>query len=256
MKKILCVVLALLLAVSAAGCANVPKNQVYSAADLPGKSAGVLAGSQAAAFQAELVREGASVIEFDSADDLMQGLLTGTRVDCVVTDADTANALRRQYKKTKILDEGILDVPLSAVVARENVDLTKNLNAAFAALTEDGTISAIEQAWISGQAYESVEPSGETGITLAVADCMPYAHQEPDGTVTGMDADIARAVCAWLGIGLEITVYNQEELIEKVRTGRADFAMGCLSENEEDAQLVDFTDPYMNCHQVIVVRKK
>lgn len=255
MKKFFCVLLALLLVLSAAGCSDVPKNQVHSASDLPGKIAGVVTGSQGAAMQAALVQAGASVQTFDSPDSMMQALVSAG-IDCAVTDADTANALRKQYRKTKILDEGALNTPLSAVVAKENVDLTANLNAAIAALTEDGTIAAIVQAWNAGEAYESAQPAGETGITLAVADCPPYAHAGANGEITGLDADIARAICVYLGIGLEITVYNQEELINAIRTGQADFAMGRLSKNETDAGLVDFTDPYMMCNQVLLVRKK
>lgn len=259
MKRVFSFVLALFLVVTAAGCSNAPKNQVHGVADLPGKTVGVLAGSQAAAMQASLVQAGAQVVEFADADAMMQSLLNGAGgvyVDCVVTDSDRADALRKQYRKTKILSEEAVDVQFSAVVAKENVDLTANLNAAIAALMEDGTIGQIVQAWVLGQEYESAQLSGETGITLAVASCPPYASQGTDGTVTGLDVDIARAICAYLGINLEVVVFNQEELVDKIQTGRADFAMGRLTHSEEDAQLVDFTDPYMTCHQAILVRKK
>ena len=54
---------------------------------------------------------------------------------------------------------------------------------------------------------------------------------------------------------MEVSVVPETDLIITVQYGKADFSLGGVTNNEEDANLVVFSDPYAECTQVIVTRK-
>ncbi len=84
----------------------------------------------------------------------------------------------------------------------------------------------------------------------------PYAYYGSMGNLVGMDIDIARALCDYMGVELVVRDAGGGDLREFVRSGKADLAMGCLVANDKDMELVDFSQTYYTSTQVIIVRKK
>lgn len=83
----------------------------------------------------------------------------------------------------------------------------------------------------------------------------PYEYKE-GGEVVGIDADIANAICEKLGCKLVIDDMDFDAIITAVTSGKADFGMAGMTITDERKQSVDFTDPYTNAVQVIIVNEK
>ena len=83
----------------------------------------------------------------------------------------------------------------------------------------------------------------------------PYEYKE-GGEVVGIDADIADAICKKLGYKLVIDDMDFDAIITAVTSGKADFGMAGMTITDERKQSVDFTDPYTNAVQVIIVNEK
>ena len=83
----------------------------------------------------------------------------------------------------------------------------------------------------------------------------PYEYKE-GGEVVGIDADIANAICEKLGYKLVIDDMDFDAIITAVTSGKADFGMVGMTITDERKQSVDFTDPYTNAVQVIIVNEE
>lgn len=81
----------------------------------------------------------------------------------------------------------------------------------------------------------------------------PYEFVGEDGSVTGIDAEIAALVSEKLGYTLEIADMEFDSVIAAVQSGKADFAMAGLTNFPERAELVDFSTSYATGVQVIIV---
>ena len=102
---------------------------------------------------------------------------------------------------------------------------------AFAALAENGTLTMCTNAQFPP--YE-------------------FYGDDPD-VVIGIDADIARAICAKLGYELEIVDADFDSLIPSVKEHKFDFAAAGMTVTEERKEIVQFTDTYATGIQVIIV---
>lgn len=261
MKKLVCLLLAAAFLVMCGCGEKVEKNSVFSPDDLPGKTIGVISGTSAGFFAKEYQQSGAFLREYTSAEAAAAELKSGL-TDCLIIDRSQAKKLTDGLSGLKILDTAFLSAGFAIAVARENFDLTEDINSAINALYSNGTIKKIVDGYINSGNYrytpqEGAEPPEDT-LTLAVADgIVPYAYvDELTGEIVGIDVDVARAICDHIGIGLEIKTAEAEELIDIVRGGLADFVMGAVIPNEEELDRVDFTEVYTEIDLVMVVRKK
>lgn len=244
----------------AAGCNYVPDNPVNSADDLDGAAVGILRGTTTLNYVTALFNAGAVVSSYDDKDEMLAALTAG-RIDCVVMDNDiTTNFLRRSTRIT-MLTTPFTDDAYSIVIAKENADLTKEVNAAIAQLKLDGTINKIVTAYVSGSnyAYSSTlkEADSRGTLTLAVdTSVTPFAFYDESGKVTGLDVDICTAICDILGVKLNIVSDYASNLKNMVIKGTADMAMSCFVDNADDRKDVDFSESYYATTQMIIVRKR
>ena len=262
MKRFFCALTAFLLFFSLCACgADVPDNPVHVPADLAGKNIGVFLGSASAQYLSTYENEGGAELSYYTGGSaIMEDLESGV-LDCIVIEKLAADELLPKSSKTETLDEPLLDTVYSIAVAKENITLTEDINIALASLAEDGTLQQIIEGYLCGGEYRYETKLDEEAVagtvTLAVdAAFPPYEYYGESGKVEGLDLDIARAICDILGVGLEVSVCEPGTLLAEVQSGKVAFAMGRLTPSEEDLAKVDFTDPYLNITQQIIVRKK
>jgi len=89
-------------------------------------------------------------------------------------------------------------------------------------------------------------------IMATNAEFPPFQFYEGD-EIVGIDVDFAHAIGAYLGYEIQIEDMAFDAIIPSVVTGRADFGMAGLSITEERRQQVDFSIPYYNARQVVIV---
>ncbi len=82
----------------------------------------------------------------------------------------------------------------------------------------------------------------------------PYEYYS-DGEIKGVDVDIMKAVADRLGKELKVKDVAFDSIIAEVKTGKSDVGAAGISYTEERAKQVDFSIPYVESNQVIVVKK-
>lgn len=85
------------------------------------------------------------------------------------------------------------------------------------------------------------------------AEFEPFEYME-NSKIVGIDVDIATAIAEDMGVTLEITNMNFDSIVTSVSTGKADCGVAGMTKNAEREKSVDFSDPYFNAGQAIIVK--
>ena len=236
------------------GCKDkVPPNLIYSIDDLPGRTIGALSGSPSARIAGEL----STTLLFSSGEDMIKNLMAGS-VDCVVAENTFAQELVAGTPDVRILDETLIEYNNSFAVAKENEMLLNAINTALAALDKNGTLGGLRDKYYSGRDYKYIPPESVAehpgSLILAVTpDTPPNSYLGANGEYEGIDVEITRAVCDYLGVKLVIEEFEAGELITAIRFGKADIALDWLPGDGEE--LVNLSDSYAQIEQSIIVRR-
>ena len=230
-----------------------PPNEVHTVDDIEGRIIGALYGSPSVRLADEL----GTAMPLYSGNDLMLNLKVGT-VDCVIMESTAAESLAARTPGVRLLPEPLTEYDLRFAIARENAELLKAVNTALAAIDENGTLDGLRDKYFARGSYEYTppeDPPSRSGtLTLALPpDSPPYSVMDSNGEFSGMDVDVAHAICDYLGVELEIIEYDARELVTAVWFGRADLALGWLPGEGEG--LVNISDAYARAVHVIIVRK-
>jgi polar amino acid transport system substrate-binding protein len=108
-------------------------------------------------------------------------------------------------------------------------------------------------------------PMGARAVTSATApqvikagtfaDNRPWAFRGADGHLTGFDVDLARAVATRLGAGIDFQTMPFRDLFPALAAGRIDLALCSITVTPERLKAFDFTQPYYETAQGVVVLK-
>jgi len=125
--------------------------------------------------------------------------------------------------------------------------------ATTAAASEAATTAASSAAATTGAAEASFTTAEEGFLTMATnAQFPPYEYYE-GSDIVGIDAEIAGAIAAKLGLELKIEDMEFDSIIEAVKSGKVDIGMAGMTVTDERKESVDFTDSYATGVQVIIV---
>ncbi len=102
-------------------------------------------------------------------------------------------------------------------------------------------------------AFAGVSAMAESLKMCTNAAFPPYEFYDENSEATGIDVEIAKAVCAKLGYDLEIVDIEFDQCIPGVQSGKYDFAAAGMTVTEERKQMVQFTDTYATAQQVVIV---
>ncbi|MEJ5258382.1 MAG: basic amino acid ABC transporter substrate-binding protein [Fervidobacterium sp.] len=83
----------------------------------------------------------------------------------------------------------------------------------------------------------------------------PFEFVDEKNQVVGFDIDIANELAKRLGVKLEIVNLPFDSLIPALQQGKIDLIIAGMTITEERAKVVDFSKPYFEANQAIVVRK-
>ncbi len=231
---------------------------ITSIDQLEGKTIGVQTGTTGDIYVTDEFGEDC-VERYNKGFEAVQALQQG-KIDAVIIDNEPAQVFVDENEGLKILDEAYTEEEYAIAVSKDNKELTEQLNEALAALKEDGTFDAIFDYYISGEGEpytidESVERDGQ--IVMATnAEFPPYEfHETVDGedAIMGIDADVARAICDYLGKELVIEDMAFESIITAVQGGKADVGFAGMTVTEDRLKSVDFSDTYCTARQVVIV---
>lgn len=83
----------------------------------------------------------------------------------------------------------------------------------------------------------------------------PYEYYNADNEIVGIDAEIAEAICEYLGYTLEIVDMEFDSIITSIQEGSCDFGMAGMTVSPERLEDVDFTSSYATGVQVVIVKE-
>ena len=112
-------------------------------------------------------------------------------------------------------------------------------------------------------ANEHTDPNGEVSLvksdTLSVCTNTPYKpfEYEENGTIIGLDADIANAIASDLGVKAQLTSISFEGLDSGTGlvTGQCDIALAGIGVTDERKSKMEFTTVYFDDNLAILVPK-
>ncbi len=250
---------AMILTFTACG-SQVPKNTVFSADDLPGKTIGVQLGTTGDIYASDYEKEGSKLERFNKTADAVQALKQG-KIDCIIIDEAPAKIFVENNDGLTILEEPFELEDYAICVSKEKSELTASINEALATLKSSGTLDKIIANYIGDDTagsfkYKSTNTDYSNGklVMATEAGFPPYEFME-NGVITGIDVDMAQAVADILKKELVIEDMAFDSIIAAVQSGKADIGVAGMTVTEERLANVDFTDPYTTATQVIIVRK-
>ncbi|NCB28243.1 MAG: amino acid ABC transporter substrate-binding protein [Clostridia bacterium] len=117
--------------------------------------------------------------------------------------------------------------------------------------TEDKNPAATDTAGAT-PTLDAIKQKGEI-VMLTNAQFPPFEYLGDDGTVKGVDPDLAQAVADKLGVKLKVVDMDFNGIVSALKSGKGDFAAAGMTITEERKKEVDFTDEYVTSSQMVVV---
>ena len=229
--------------------------------DIVGKKIGVQLGTTGDIYVSDYENDGSgtTVERYNKGADAVQALKQG-KIDAVVIDAQPAQSFVAANSDLMILPEEFANEDYAIAIAKGNSSLTSSINDALNTLKANGTLDAILNNYIGeniGQTpYTSPENVNRSNGTLVMATnayFQPYEYYE-NGTIVGIDVDVATAICDTLGMTLKVEDMEFDSIITAVSSGKADVGIAGMTVTPERQKNIDFSDSYTTSQQVIVVR--
>ena len=121
---------------------------ITGVADLDGKTIGVQLGTTGDIYAEDIAD--ATIERYNKGFEAVQALTQG-KIDAVIIDNEPAKVFVAENEGTKILEEDFSVEEYAMAIAKENTELLEKVNVALAELTEDGTLQAIVDKYISAE---------------------------------------------------------------------------------------------------------
>jgi polar amino acid transport system substrate-binding protein len=230
--------------------------------DLAGKRIGVQAGTTGKDYATENAPEGAEIVEFEDTVGLFGALDSGD-IDGILQDLPV-NAGRVAEVEGLAIVETFPTGEQYGFAVEKGSDLKADLDEALATVRDDGTYDAIYEKYFPTDGAEpgpGPDPSDVEGSsTLTVCSDIPYPPMEFEGEgprglqYTGFDIDLLDAMAVELDANLEILVVGFDGILGNLAAGTCDVVASSVTITEERQEEVDFTEPYFDADQSLLVK--
>lgn len=144
-----------------------------------------------------------------------------------------------------------------AYFSGDNETLQSSFNEAIKELNDNGTLEKIRKAHFEGESFSNNKINNENGTITML--CDPHfenrVYTDGSGDIVGLDVDIAREICNYLGYDLEIVTADFDELFIKLDNGEGDFIISACEVNEEREEYYLLSDTYFTLNFNLIERK-
>ena len=253
----------MLLTLTACGQKNAdqaPDKVISGVDDLEGAKIGVQIGTVGDTYASDYEGDdaGTEVARYNKGADAVQALKQN-KIDCVIIDEQPALAFVDKNPELKILDEEFTNEDYAICVAKGNDELLDKINGALDEIKQDGPLESIINNYIGVDAGKTPYVSSDDVIrdngtlTMATNAAFPPYEYYENGTIVGIDADMAQAIADKLGMNLVISDMEFDSIIAAVQSGKADFGAAGLTVTEDRLKNINFSESYTTAKQVIIV---
>ncbi|MYI41080.1 MAG: transporter substrate-binding domain-containing protein [Chloroflexi bacterium] len=197
------------------------------------------------------------VVPYDSFGFAVQALISGDVDGVVMDDVAGQGYVGVNSEDIKLLPDELVSDHLGFIYPQDS-ELIEPFNMALDSMREDGTLDAINAKWFAPDSADDMmlpDLGGRT-VTVAVENAYPpFNTLNPDtGEPEGWDYDTIGEICARLNCAPEYIETSWEGLIVAVSNGEFDMAADGITITEERAQIVDYSDGYIDVIQRMMVR--
>lgn len=204
----------------------------------------------------EYISDGYTKVTYNSSSDVVLAV-ENKKVNCGILDEFELNSYIDAGRNIKQLEDCEYNIDYCAYFSSENEALQNSFNKAIEELKNDGSLDKIINAHMKGERFQYSESNNENG-TLTML-CDPNfdnrAYTDTNGEIVGLDVDIARAICNYLGYDLEIETVDFDELFIKLDSGEGDFIISSCEVNEEREEYYLASDTYFTLYFYLIGRK-
>lgn len=201
--------------------------------------------------------------EVKSFDDIMDAVtaLKSNQINAVITAFPTAMNVCKRNPDLQVLPEPVDYESTSIAIRKGNAELLAAANNIIDELKNDGTLEDMKRRWFKKDLspYETVDIQlPATGNVLKIgtnATREPFCFVDENKSVTGHDGELARRIGAKLGRPIEFSDMKFSALIPALQSGKIEMIVTGMTATEERAKSVDFTQPYFQNSQVVIVKK-
>ncbi len=100
---------------------------------------------------------------------------------------------------------------------------------------------------------EQIKEAGVIKVAVS-PDFAPFEYTEGN-SIIGIDIEIAKTIAAKLGVELEVKNYSFDNLVSALRFELTDFIVSGITNNIAGNEYLDFSQPYFDASQMIIVKK-
>ena len=161
----------------------------------------------------------------------------------------------------KLIDIKLTDEEYAFAVKKGNTELVNDFNAFLAEIEENGKFAEIVAKYFENKgtkngvdlAVGSVANSEEKFVVATNCPFEPFEYIGDDGKVYGIDIEIAALYAAEKGLELVVKNIAFDAILNDVNAGYSDIGMAGMTVNEDRLVSNDFTTPYYQASQKIIV---
>lgn len=163
-----------------------------------------------------------------------------------------------QAKGVKVIPIPLTEEEYAFGVDKNQPELLAQANAYIEQIQNDGTLEEICEKYFGGGEIAPIvsaqpDSSKDQLVVATNASFEPFEYLLGENYY-GIDLEIAKGFAAYLGKELVIMNMDFEAVCLSVSQGKCDIAMAGLTVKEDRKEFVDFTTPYYQASQVILVR--
>jgi ABC-type amino acid transport substrate-binding protein len=192
---------------------------------------------------------------------LVQALMVGD-IDAMPADASAAAGFKSTTADAvKLVGEPIQKDEMGFIFPKGS-ELVDPIDAAIASMKEDGYLDFLYYKWFiqyvpdKGVLYEELPDLDGQEIVIAVENLyLPFQFEEANsGEVMGFEYDLVEEICYRVNCTPVYEYTSWDVMISSVGEGQFDMGMTGISIIEERKEYVDFSAPYINLDQYLLVR--
>lgn len=195
--------------------------------------------------------------EFSSLDGAVSAVESGEVDFVAMNEFSSASyiAAKRKIKEVKILPY----TTEYCAYFNKSSELVNEFNRVILELTEEGVIEEIRTSYKTGESYypKLTKLTGDVPVlTIAIpVTNYPFSDLKEDGTVVGIDIDIATLVANRLGYDIELMIVGSDEAFNLLGTCEADFIISGFTYDSERAEYFNCSVTYFTENYVLLSKK-
>ncbi len=258
-KNIITIIaIAMILLMYLVGCSEAAK-EILSVEEASHAKIGAMIGSTGEQIAFERYPE-ADIKSFEDTMDAISALLSG-QIDAVVTAVSNAIHTVKHNPQLYYLDEPLAVEKTAMAVKKGNTELLEEVNSIIEELKDEGKLEAMKKNWFRTDLspYDPFDRTASaTGQVLRVgvsATREPFSFIDAQHQISGHDGELAYIIARKLERPIEFVDMRFSALIPALQSGKIDIIITGMSFTEERGQSVDFTEPYFDNLQVLLVKK-